>query len=282
MGVRRRETVDVESFDDYPALIRALFEAAKEAEPGFTLQRAADVAGYRSRQWLKSLMDGGKNLSARGVEAVAAVFGLTPSEEEHLRLLYVERHGPTEQARLDAARELGAREHVRRGARFGAEVTEYLSSWHLPAIREMALLRGFRARVDWVRARLLGDFTRAEVQHAIGRLLHHGLWRRRERGDVAYGDWYATGHEFPHDAGATYHRAMLQRAVEAIDTIASDARHINGLTVALPADRLPALKERVNAFIEQVEAEAQALAPDQPDTVYQLEVAIFPHTRPPA
>ncbi len=284
-GWRAQVEVDVEGFDDYRRLFAALLEAARSVNARvYTLQYFANRASYSGRQWLNGLIDGSRDLNARGYEGALRAFDLSPAEASHLALLMTLAHG-TDLEKTRARELLALRRRVRREGGVGAEAERYLASWFQPVIREMALLAGFRKRVDWVRRRLRVDVPVDAVADAMRWLVREKLWGESEAGRrLSADDWYAAGHESPGAAARAYHQAMLAQASASIDTVERNERHINGVTVALPARHLPALKERLNLLIEEIGAEAQRLhrdAPETVDTVYQVEVAVFPHTRSP-
>ena len=76
-----------------------------------------------------------------------------------------------------------------------------------------------------------------------------------------------------------YHRGMLERATEAIDAFAQEARQFGGLTVAIPVSLVPRLKQELAAFQERF-LHLCDTAEGPPEQVYQLNVQLFPLSAP--
>jgi uncharacterized protein (TIGR02147 family) len=71
-----------------------------------------------------------------------------------------------------------------------------------------------------------------------------------------------------------YHRAMVQRAMDAIDLVPADERDISSLTLCLGEAGLRAFKERVQRFRKEL-LELSELEPN-PEQVVQINFQLFP------
>jgi uncharacterized protein (TIGR02147 family) len=76
---------------------------------------------------------------------------------------------------------------------------------------------------------------------------------------------------------ASYHRTMMQRAMESIDLIGPKERDISSLTLCLGPDGVRSFKERVQRFRKEL-LELSALEND-PEQVVQINFQLFPLSR---
>lgn len=85
----------------------------------------------------------------------------------------------------------------------------------------------------------------------------------------------ATPREVEGLAVHNYHHGMLQRAQDAIATVDPDQRYFLAVTVTVPTDRVPQLRDELNALQERIlEICADSAAPEDP--VMQFNLHFFP------
>src|SRR5690606_25251611 len=71
-----------------------------------------------------------------------------------------------------------------------------------------------------------------------------------------------------------FHRAMMERASEAIELIPRDEREVSALTVCVSKERLAQLKQQVRDFRKQLLQSAEH--DDTPECVVQINFQLFP------
>ena len=151
----------------------------------------------------------------------------------------------------------------------------YLSTWYLPAIRELALCADFEPDPSWIAARLRPKITVAQARDALELLLALGMLANCD-GTIRPAEVsVATPHEVSGLALHNYHRQMLDRAHDSIVGVLAAERHLCGVTVAIPASLVPRLKRELDTFQERLLALCDQRAPDA-ERVYQLELLLFP------
>src|SRR5205085_2392007 len=82
------------------------------------------------------------------------------------------RTSAEKQARYEA---LASHRGYRRAQKLDVAQASYHSQWYVPAIRELAGSRGFRAEPSWIAAQLLPEITVEQAEHALSVLLELGL-----------------------------------------------------------------------------------------------------------
>jgi len=266
---------EVFSFRDYRAFLRAFYAQNKKLGRGFSLRAFSTRARLRSSNYLKLVMDGDRNLtpdmaqrfaeacSLRGqaadyfCELVAFNQAKTAAERErvHARLLRFKRHRSVH--RLDRAQEA------------------YFSSWYIPAVRELAARADFDERPQWIARKLLPAIASREAAHAVAVLLELGLLVRGASGRLEQADALVQTAERPlgHHL-VRYHRAMMERAAEALDRVPREEREIASLTLCLSEARMAELKAQLEAI--RAELLQRYAADDTSSRVVQVNLQMFP------
>ena len=154
----------------------------------------------------------------------------------------------------------------------------YYSDWYMPAIRELAASRDFKADPEWIADHLVPNITPLQATRALETLIELGLLVRDAAGRLVQADaLLSTGAETRGLHIAAFHRAMTQRAIESIDLVPAQERDISSLTLCLSRGGLTAFKERVQRFRRAL-LELSALESD-PAQVVQINFQLFPLSR---
>jgi uncharacterized protein (TIGR02147 family) len=149
----------------------------------------------------------------------------------------------------------------------------YFSEWYIPALRELAARDDFRAEPAWIAGQMVPAITRAQARRALAVLVSLGLLVETSTG-------LRRGHDLVSSGGplgqplAAFHRAMLNRASEAIDLIPRDEREIASLTLCISQKKLLELKQQLREFRQRLLQTAEL--DDQPDRVVQISFQLFP------
>lgn len=280
---------DVFAYLDYRAFLTDAWDRMRHTEPDRATTRGlAEAAGLASPTFLSAVLKGERALGVHGTEGVIRAFRLSDREATYLRDLVAYNDGPKGRVQEEALGRLTRHRFFRAAEVLVAARYEYLSNWYFPVIREMIRLRDFTENPRLIAARLRGKVRVRDVREALSRLAQFGLVRRSEDGRLTQSDeaLVKTGHEVPRHNGVTYvlrtgvvayHRTMLELAQHSLVNDPPRERHFNALTFAVAAHRIPELKNRMNALVEEVAALAEDDA--DRDTVYQLSLALFPLTQ---
>jgi len=160
--------------------------------------------------------------------------------------------------------------------RIDGELFAYLSHWYNPAIRELAARDDFQEEPRWIAAQLRPRISPAEAAEAMKLLLSLGLLvRDAKSGRVERGEpTLTTEHEVRSLGAAAFHRQMLERAAQSIETVPAAQRDLAALTVCVSAETAALVKQRIHqlreALTELCDADTKG------STVYQLNIQWFP------
>jgi uncharacterized protein (TIGR02147 family) len=106
------------------------------------------------------------------------------------------------------------------------------------------------------------------VRDAEGRLVQHQAL-------LSTGDAQPLGHHI-----TTFHRTMLERASEALDSVPREEREIAALTLGLTAEQVRQVKQRLYELRQELLQAAGSATPSAtPDRVVQINFQMFPLSR---
>lgn len=269
--------VDLYQHTDYRAYLREWFERAKESAPVMSYRFLASRLEL-DPGFLVHIFHGQKHLAERHVPAVAKILKLDKRQSEYFQRLvaFGKAKGQRETSRRflelmelreSRVREISASEH------------RYYQHWHVPVIRCLISAIEFRGDFGELAARLRPAITADEARKAVRLLEKLGLVARGEDGIWQTLDAHLTsGDNWTRHAVSGFQKQTLELALAALDDVPKEQREISTLTLAIPSAEMPALQDMVREF--RARLARWALAAQSADSVYQLNIQIFPVSRP--
>jgi uncharacterized protein (TIGR02147 family) len=284
MAVRRNHRqgeVEVSVFDflDYRAYLRAYYEHAKCRPAGFSFRTFSKRAGLKSPNFFKLVIDGDRNLGAETVTKFADALGLQGEARTFFADLVAFEQAADSSDKNRAFERIAASRRFRHARRIDSMLHEYLSHWYHPAIRELVASPQFEASPEWLVEQIRPAITTRQAAQSLKLLLELGLivknpeTERYEQREPTL----TTEHEVTALGAANFHRQMMARAAESIDTVPSALRDLAALTVCVNPTVAAEVKRRIHQFREAI-AELCDAAPER-KVVYQLNVQWFPLSR---
>jgi uncharacterized protein (TIGR02147 family) len=260
---------------DYREYLRDYYTAGKAHVPKFSYRYLAREAGFSSPNFFKLVMDGDRNLSSDSIDKFAKALKLDREGKRFFADLVAFEQAEDVHERNEAFERVAASRRFRQARRIDSTMFEYLSHWYHPAIRELAALDEFRRDAEWISAKLSPSVSVDKVEASLDLLFGMGLLVEDEDGAISRGDpSLTTGHEVGSLAIGNYHRQMLQRAADSIEDVPRQMRNINAVTVCINPERVPEIKERIQAFRETLIDFCDR--DEDPQTVFQINFQLFP------
>lgn len=263
---------------DYREFLRDYYEAGKENLSAFSYRYLARLAGFSSPNFFKLVMDGDRNLSSVSVDKFARALKLDRDEKRFFEDLVEFNQAETAEEKNEAFEQIAASQRFRRARRIDTSMFEYLSRWYHPVIRELAAREDFRDDPEWIAQHLEPSVAVEKVADSLELLFEMDLLHREPDGTITRGNpSLTTGHEVRSLAIGNYHRQMLERAEESIETVERSLRDISALTVCIDPENVEDLKERIHAFRESLLDLCDR--DENPRAVYQMNFQLFPLTK---
>ena len=272
------EHIEVFDYLDFREYLRAYYDAKKASGRGFSYRVFSRLAGLKSPNYLKLVIDGDRNLTPAMAQRFGSACGL---EDDGLRFfgdLVAFNQAKTSAERARRYRELTGHRGFRRAQRLDVAQSAYFGEWFIPAIRELALSDDFRADPEWIAKQMIPAISKADATRGLRVLeelkmleVHPDLTATPTDTLVSSGEetkWVHMGE---------YHRVMMKRAAESIDIVPSAERDISSVTLCLDEGALLLVKRRIQELRQELLAMSEEAA--NPSQVVQLNFQLFPLTR---
>ena len=268
---------DVFAFEDFRAFLRAYYAHKKALGRGFSLRVFSRKAGLTSSNYLKLVMDGDRNLSPEMAERFAEACDLTGQAAEYFIALVTLGQAKGFAERERAYKQLKTFRRFREVHPLDEVFEAYYARWYIPAVRELAARRDFRADPKWIASTLMPAITARQATQALAVLQKLGLLMADASGNLRQAHALVETPDRPlgHHV-ARFHRAMMERAADAIDIVPREQREISSLTLCISARRMRELKAHLGRLRDELLHEYTADADAK--RVVQLNFQLFPLT----
>jgi uncharacterized protein (TIGR02147 family) len=155
---------------------------------------------------------------------------------------------------------------------------EYYTNWYNLVIRELIIDPVYKGDPAIVAKAILPPIKPSDVKRSIEVLLQLKFIKKQEKYYIQDSPVIATGTEVNSIAVNHFHKAMGQRAVEALDRIAKHERNITAVTLRVPKNTFKIIKQKIEDFRKELLALPTCCEEDG-YRVYQINFQAFPVTR---
>lgn len=269
---------DVYRYHDYRAFLKDWFAYKKASQSSFSLRSVAREAGLAAG-YLPMVLRGQRALSEKALTKLNRPLGFSSSEGSYFRLLVILGETDSQDVRLDTLAQLQRFKGYRAANVREFDVHRYLTHWYYVVIREMALLPDFRADAAWIQGRLKVRVPLRDIEGALEFLsANHYLEIADDKSaKVPVKDLNCVGGVY-RIALTQFHREMLALAIQSMENTRSEERLILGHSFSIPAENFSKAKAILQSALKSI-TELETSKEKEADTVYHLEMAVFPLTQ---
>jgi uncharacterized protein (TIGR02147 family) len=268
---------DIFEYNDYRALLKALYEENKKEKPFFSYRYIAQKCGFSSAGYFTNIIAGKRNISADLIFKFAELFKLNKRETGYFEALVLYNQAGQHQRKRYYFEKLLSMKKSKIGE-IAADQYEYFNKWYYVAIRELLNYYPFRGDFHTLAKQLNPPVSPAEAKKAVELLLRLELIRKTDDGAFELTEkTISTGSSIPLVAIHNFAAAMLDLAKESIDRVPRDKRSISTLTLSLSKEMFDIVNEKFAEFRREV-LQTIKHDPDRVDRVYQFNFQIFPLT----
>jgi uncharacterized protein (TIGR02147 family) len=270
-----RAAVDVFAYRDYRAFLGAYYARRKAEKNGFSHAEFSQHIGLRSPNYLKLVIDGDRNLTSELAVRFGEGCGLRDDSLRYFCALVAFNQAKTARERSLHYEKLQGFRRFRATHKLDAAQSAYYSQWFIPAVYELCARNDFRDDPRWIARALLPPVSTRQAAQALSVLAELGLLVRDGRRRWKQADAVVETPEGPlgHHV-VQFHRAMMQRAAEALDLVPRAEREIASLTLCLSEERMHELKAELEAFRERLLQ--RYMKDERPERVLQVNLHMFP------
>jgi len=265
------QKVFIFNYLDYRKFIRDSF-LHFQREKGFSTRSFNQKAGIGSPSYLKSIVDGKRNISRITIRKLAMAFELSHNETLFFEKLVEFNHAVTTDDRNKAYQQLlkfKGYQQVRMTAK--AEY-DFFSKSELPILLE-AIGTLWTNKSEKQMADALGLSTE-KVKQAI-RALEELKFLERKGTQWSRTEMYLETPAEAHNLNLrNYHQEMLERAKRALEDLPSEQRDFQSLLISVSAEKFQEMKKRTQEFVrEMASVYGQEIKPTK---VCQMSLQFFP------
>lgn len=273
--MRTRAPVDVFAYQDFRAFLRAYYERRKSQKKGFSLRAFSQRVGLRSPNYLKLVMDGDRGLGPELAMRFATACGLIGDARDYFCILAAFNQAKTMATREQHYARLRGFQRYRATHRLDASQGAYHAEWFIPAVRELCAHHAFRDDPKWIAKTLHPAISPQQARQALTVLQDLGLLVRNDAGRLLQAETLlqTPDHPLGHHV-AQFHRTMMQRAAESLDSVPREEREIGALTLCIDEAQLKELKSELLAYRRRILQRYQA--GDRASRVVQVNFQLFP------
>lgn len=272
--VQSSET-NIFDYSDYRKFLSDYYIQKKNNNSTYSHRVFARQAGLSSPSHLLMIIKGERNLSQKTIPKFAEGLKLTIKEKKYFELLVL--YTQTEELQLKAkyfAEIISMKATISGLYKLEKDKFDFISQWQTVAIYVMLDFKNFRPDPQWISRRLRNKITPAQAQETLERLLNLKMIEpdpvkgyRQITGAITVADDTRSMAVFD------FHQSMIKLSYEALKNDPITQREMASVTISIPKDKLPELKEKIRAFRKEINQLASSYT--DPEELYQLSIQLF-------
>ena len=264
-------------YDNFREFLKDYYLKAKERNKNFSYRYFSRIAGFKSPNFLKMVMDGQRNLAPNSIDKFASALKLNKEETSFFRSLVLLNQASTADERQRYAEEIIHSRAYRRTQPLKESQYRFFAHWYYVLIRELVGLPFFKEDYDWIGKQVRPHLSAAEAKRAVEELLKLSVLERDASGRLKQmNSNVGTPDEVTSSSIAHCHRQLMKLASASIDDVAREKRDISAITFIASGPTVKKIKEKIQKF--RKELLELASVDNNPDNVYQLNFQFFPLT----
>lgn len=242
---------NVLNFIDYREYLYAWWRWKKSATPQYSGAIFARKGGLSSHTIFGMVASGRRNLGISGLNSFIKALGLSGKRARYFERLVHYNQAKTTQEKENQLNELKQLSPGEKNIELKrlTDFSNYLSSWHLVAIRELVLLKSFNPDANWICKKLKNKISRKQAEQAWQILKDLELIRFDTEKNR-----YVTEEALEISPGKAdfvirnFHKQYLELAKKSVDEDPIDERDISSLTIAVSKDEISYIKNQLTEF----------------------------------
>lgn len=265
-------------YSNYRDFLRDFYAYKKKEGKNFSYRSFSINAGYVSPNIYHLVMTGKRNLTEESAIRFAKNLNLSKKEQQYFKILVSFNQAKTPESKRYFLELLHNIKRDKLGVQLKGNQLEYVSNWHYVAIRELISLPGFKEDPAWIKKQLNNKISATQANDGLKKLFQMGIVKRDENGRLIQADDIIfTDNEMAKTAVYSFHQQMLSLAKDVLAGTVTNNHEVSGTTMAVSKKQFKELKKMVHDFHESVQR-YMSQNPDVPESVFQLNVQLFPLT----
>lgn len=272
---RKPAMINIFNYTDYREFIEDYYNEKKADNPHFSFQVFASQAGFRSKSFIKLLIDGKKNLTEQSAGQMCRAMKLTEKQSSYFKDLVQFNQSKSIQLRnfyFEKVLSYNKRNSIHLMLQ---NHYDFYAKWYHNTIREVACAVDFKDDFALLGKLVKPAISARKARQSVQLLLKFGLIKRNASGRYEQADsLITTGNEVRSIAVSSFHQQNLFLAGQSIETVPSSEREISSLILGLS----PAGMQKIKTEIQNFQTKLLKIAETEKKVqrVYHLNFQFFP------
>lgn len=240
--------VNIFNYLNYRKFLQDFYDEQKRTAPAFSFQYFAKRTGFKSRSFLKLVMDGKKNLSEESARKFNAALKLDAKEFSYFQDLITFNQTDSPELRNVYFTRLMQYNKRNKARVVIANQYEFYAKWYHNTIRELVGIVDFKENYGSLAKMVTPAISPREARQSIKLLLELGLIQKKNGKYHQVDRVITTGDEVRSLAVGNFHKENLDLAKGAMSTCPPDKRDLSCLVLSLSPEAMGAVKSEIKAF----------------------------------
>jgi len=260
-------------FLDFRMFMQEMFDFLKNSTRGFSNRHLAMRAGFKSSGFFINVVRGRKSLSLAGAAKVAKGLRLSPSESEYFVDLVAWNLETDTQKKLKLFKRLTSSRAFHERDPLKQAQLSYFSDLRMPIVREM-ILAGASDRTS-ILSNFILPLSESELENILKTLSSLEMIHESKDGLSVSHRAAHTLADCPSPILKTYHRQMIEKGADALESVDRSLRDIQALTLSIDPEELQVLKSSLYRFLNDLATRFE-MKKTKSRVVYQVNIQAFP------
>ena len=268
---------DYSSYVDY---LKDFFSYKKHIKPNYSFRQFSKDGNLTSPSYLKEVLDKKRKITLRSIDKVMESLRLSPSEKKYFKIL-VNYNNSDESEKEQWLKLLNQNNRVANSFVIGADNDfTYLSHWIYSFIFCYISQQNTDVNIEQLTEVLIFPITKLEIKDALNLLVKKKLIKKTGKSSYKrIRDFISTQDENKKLAIKMFHKTALKLADLAIDKITPNSREFRSLTLRVPSDYVPGIKEEIKEFYKKLPKKAmEHESSTDKSKLVQINIQMFPMT----
>ncbi len=244
---------NVFNYLDYREFLEDFYEEKKAGNPHFSFQVFATMAGFRSKSFIKLVIDNKKNLTGASVEQLNRALKLSGKQFSYFKDLVEFNQARSQQLQNFFLEKLLSYNKRNPARLLLQDQYDFYTKWYHNTIRELVCAAQFNNDFGKLGAMVKPAISARKARQSVALLKKLGLIRQSARGGYEQVDpIITTGNEIRSLAVQNFHQQNLFLAGQSIETVPSTEREISCLILGLSENGIRKIKGEIQKFHEKI------------------------------
>lgn len=269
---------EIFEYDNYREFLKDMYAHLKTTKPQFSYRYFSRVAGFKSPNFLKLVIDGERNLSSDSLQKFVKALKLDAKEGPFFRHLVLLGQATTLEEKKYFAEELIKSKFYKKLHPLKKVQYAYYANWYMIPIREMVGLKNFKEDPKWIAKQLKPNITTKEAEVALEQLEKLGLICREANGTLIKADEFVTTEEEVDSISVvSFLKSMANLGIQSIYDLDEKERDVSAATITLSKENFVQVKTLIQNFRKELLAISKQNTGAN-NNVYQVNFHLFPLT----